>query len=166
LYIKLQHGISAQFPVIWLAGCRAAHELKQIMKCLTVASALPFCPTVAKITDGQALPVFDALLNLVCGYPADQTTAAVDICKKITNLSYAILIFILLTNVSNPTKEKMKEDGVYPSQWFANISLYLVGFLRIAGLFHGGRPQMVPALHFFFHQIARKGDGRDICNVE
>jgi hypothetical protein len=63
-------------------------------------------------------------------------------------------------------EREMKEDGVYPSQWFANISLYLVGFLRIAGLFHGGRPQMVPALHFFFHQIARKGDGRDICNVE
>jgi Transcription- and export-related complex subunit len=130
------------------------------MKRLTVANANSFCPTVAKIAHGQALPGFDALLNLVWGYPADQTTIcpAVDICKKNTHLSHDILIFILLTKVSDPTKEKMKEDGVYPSQWFANISLYLAVFLRKVRLFHGGRPQMVPALHFFFHQIACKGD--------
>jgi THO complex subunit 2 len=160
LYIKLQRDIPAQFPVVWLAGCRASHELKQIMKRLTVANANLFCPTVAKITHGQALPVFDALLNLVCGYPADQTTIspAVDICKKNTHLSHDILMFILLTKVCDPTKEKMKEDGVYPSQWFANLSLYLAVFLRKVRLFHGGRPQMVPVLHFFFNQIACKGD--------
>jgi hypothetical protein len=49
----------------------------------------------------------------------------------------------------------MKKDGVYPSQWFANISLYLAVFLCKVRLFHGGQPQTGAS---FFHQIPRKED--------
>lgn len=160
LYDTVRTDVPKLYPVTRFAAARASHEVKQIMKRLTVDNASQYCTTIAKITHGQALPVFDALLGIVCGYPADQSSIApsVDLCSKISALAHDMLIFTLMDKLANDSRSKLKEDGVNSSQWYSNLSLYLSVLLRKTRLSDGKRPSMDPVVHFMFRQVVQRRD--------
>lgn len=160
LYSKVREDVPLMYPVARLSANRASHEVKQVMKRLTVDNAMQFCSTVAKITHGQALSVFDSLLGIVCGYPADQSSIvpSVDVCSTVSSLAHDMLVFTLIDKLSNDLRSKLKEDGVNSSQWFANLSLYFATFLRKSRAADQVRPCLEPVMHFLFRQIVQKRD--------
>ena len=50
------------------------------------------------------------------------TGVVIQVLKYSTNMSFDILVFVILDALANPDKERVKDDGVNTSDWLQSLS--------------------------------------------
>lgn len=131
-YGHVQNEVFGSCSIYQLYAKRASYEMRYILKRLTSETRARHAATVAKITHGQALPAFSAALDRIQGYPADLITITpiVEACKKCTDLSLDILVFLAIDRMADSRRSRLKKDGINVAQWYATLSLFLGVSLR------------------------------------
>lgn len=131
-YGHVQNEVFGSCSIYQLYAKRASYEMRYILKRLTSETRARHMTTVAKLTHGQALPAFSAALDRIQGYPADLVTITpiVEACKKCTDLSLDILMFLATDRMADSRRSRLKKDGINVAQWYATLSLFLGISLR------------------------------------
>lgn len=132
LYGNLHNNVSATSAVYQLVASQASYEMRYVLKRLTKETQKQHVTTVGKITRGQAVPAFSAVIDRVQGYPPDAVTIGpvIEACQDCSNLAVDMLLFLIIDRMADSRRSRLKDDGINIAQWYATLSLFLGLCLR------------------------------------
>ena len=151
-------------------------EAKGILRRLSSQTVDSLSGTVAKMAHSNPCIFFTNAVSQIQAYE-NLADVVIQALRHSTNMGFDILVFITLDAMANPNKERVKEDGVYTSDWLqsnsASPSWYDIvtdAWLRLGDLCWltvqtlQFRPHATPQIHR--SSTLQQTDDRDYCPRE
>lgn len=115
-------------PELRVREVKVDRESKAILRRLSLQTVDSLAGPVAKLAHSNPCIFFHNAVNQIMSYD-NLANVVIQVLRYVTNMGFDVLIFILLSALANPDKERVKDDGVNTPDWlqsaFFFLSLYL-----------------------------------------
>ena len=98
-------------------------ETKRVLRRIAKDNVKPCGRMLGKLTLLNPLVVFDNLMGQIQAYE-NIIPPLVDCLKYSSPLAFDCLVFVILENLSNPTRGRLKSDGTNISGWLQGLALF------------------------------------------
>lgn len=105
------------------ARCKTADETKRMMRRLSKENTKQYGRHLGKITHSNPGVVFETILAQIQSYES-LIVPVVEMMKYLTPMSFDVLSYVMLANLSDPEKTRLKEDGLNVSLWMQSLSSF------------------------------------------
>jgi THO complex subunit 2 len=150
-------------PELRVRQVQADRESKGILRRLSHETIDTLSGTVAKLAHSNPCIFFTNAVNQIMAYD-NLADVVIQALRFVTNMGFDVLVFIVLDALSNPHRERVKEDGVNTSDWLQSMSkggthtcLFLChssGLASFTGmLFRRYSADLTPVLKYIVHQL-------------
>lgn len=116
IYGTWQHREYDNVPELLVARATAAKETKKIMRRVSKDNVKQFGRALAKISHKNPVVCFATILDQLQVYE-NMIVPVVDCFRYLSDLSFDVLSFVMLEDLSNPLRSRLKEDGANLSMW-------------------------------------------------
>ena len=108
-------------PELRVRQVQADRESKGILRRLSHETVDTLSGTVAKLAHSNPCIFFTNAVNQIMAYD-NLADVVIQALRFVTNMGFDVLVFIVLDALSNPHRERVKEDGVNTSDWLQSMS--------------------------------------------
>lgn len=91
-------------------------EVKGVLRRLSSQTIESLAGTVAKLAHSNPCIFFTNAVNQIQAYD-NLADVVIQALRYATNMGFDILVFIILDALANTQKDRVKDDGVYASDW-------------------------------------------------
>jgi THO complex subunit 2 len=88
---------------------------------------------VAKLAHSNPCVFFGNAVNQIMAY-VNLAGVVIQVLKYSTNMSFNVLVFVILDALANPDKDRVKDDGVNTSDWLQSLSSTISAFTLLSYL--------------------------------
>ena len=149
-------------PELRFRQVQADRESKGILRRLSHNTIDTLSGTVAKLAHSNPCIFFTNAVNQIMAYD-NLASVVIQALRYVTNMGFDVLVFVILDALSNPHKNRVKDDGVNISDWlqskspsasFCNPYLIVKGLASFTGmLFRRYSADLSPMLKYVVHQL-------------
>ncbi|KAL0949134.1 hypothetical protein HGRIS_009218 [Hohenbuehelia grisea] len=133
-------------PELRVRAVQADRESKGILRRLSHQTIDTLSGSVAKLAHSNPCIFFSNAVNQVMAY--DNLAGVVILALRyVTNMGFDVLVYIVLDALSNPNKERVKDDGVNTSDWLQSLASFT------GMLFRRYSADLTPMLRYIVHQL-------------
>ncbi|KAJ3129193.1 THO complex subunit 2 [Nowakowskiella sp. JEL0407] len=132
LYGEWKHD-TYKIPEVALAGAACRADTRFIMRRLSKDNVKQYGRRIGKVVHSNPTIAFSIILDQLQSYD-NQITYVVDASRYLTDLEFDVLSFCLIEALSNPRKERMKEDGMSVAKWIIALSSFTGTLCRKHGI--------------------------------
>lgn len=115
-------------PELRIRSVQAERESKGILRRLAHDTIDSLAGSVAKLTHGNPCIFFRTAVNQVMVYD-NMAEVVILSLKYVTSMGFDVLVYVILEALSNPDKQRVKDDGVNTSAWLQSASSIRSPFL-------------------------------------
>jgi len=146
-YAVLKHELPNQYPVIHFTNAVAASKLRKVMRRISKDSGRTMYRAVGKRLLVNPLACFDAMMDQVKSYE-NIIEPLVESLRYCSEMGLDMLIYVLLEQMSNTERDKLKKDGTNVADWFTGLSMFAALLLR-----NYSNVDMKGILNFIFNRL-------------
>jgi THO complex subunit 2 len=125
LYGEWRAGYSSH-PELRIRQVQAERESKGILRRLSHQTIETLSGTVAKLAHSNPCIFFTNAVNQIMAYD-NLANVVIQALRYVTNMGFDVLVYVILDALSNPHKNRVKEDDVNISDWLQSL-FYSVPF--------------------------------------
>jgi len=107
----------------------AERESKGILRRLSHQTIETLSGTVAKLAHSNPCIFFTNAVNQIMAYD-NLANVVIQALRYVTNMGFDVLVYVILDALSNPHKNRVKEDDVNISDWLQSLC-YSVPFSTV-----------------------------------
>lgn len=122
LYGEWRSGYSSH-PELRIRQVQADRESKGILRRLSHHTIETLSGTVAKLAHSNPCIFFTNAVNQIMAYD-NLANVVIQALRYVTNMGFDVLVYVILDALSNPHKNRVKDDAVNISDWLQS-SFYL-----------------------------------------
>lgn len=130
LYGEWKTSIYQSHPELRIRQVQADRESKGILRRLSHNTIDALAGPVAKLAHSNPCIFFTNAVNQIMAYD-NLANVVIQALRYVTNMGFDVLAFIILGALSNPDKERVKDDGVNTSDWLQSMSSILLSSISI-----------------------------------
>jgi len=108
-------------PELRVRAVQVDREAKGILRRLSHNTIDSLAGPVAKLAHSSPCIFFGNAVNQIMAYD-NLAGVVIQVLKYSTNMSFDVLVFVILDALANPNKERVKDDGVNTSDWLQSLS--------------------------------------------
>ena len=116
LYGEWKMNIYNSHPELRIRQVQADRESKGILRRLSHQTIDTLSGTVAKLAHSNPCIFFTNAVNQIMAYD-NLAGVVIQALRYVTNMGFDVLVYIILDALSNPYKNRVKDDGVNISDW-------------------------------------------------
>jgi THO complex subunit 2 len=116
-------------PELKLKGSETDKDTKNILRRISKQDVKRFGRALAKKSTSNPLILWAIAINQI-EYYDNFVEVVVDAARFCTNLGYDVLEFVILSSLSNPFKNRVKEDGTSIALWLTGLSAFCAKVFR------------------------------------
>jgi THO complex subunit 2 len=142
---------------------QADRESKGILRRLSHNTIETLSGTVAKLAHSNPCIFFMNAVNQIMAYD-NLANVVIQALRYVTNMGFDVLVYVILEALSNPNKNRVKDDGVNTSDWLQSLfyliplfslpSSLILGLASFTGmLFRRYSADLSPLLKYVVHQL-------------
>ncbi|KAL0580932.1 THO2 plays a role in transcriptional elongation [Marasmius crinis-equi] len=146
LYGEWRSAMYKSHPELRIRQVQADRESKGILRRLSLNTIDSLAGPVAKLCHSNPCIFFTNCVNQVMAYD-NLAQVIVMALRFVTVFGFDILVFIILDALSNPNKERVKDDGVNTSDWLLSLASFAGMVFRRFGT------DLSPYLKYIIHQL-------------
>jgi len=90
--------------------------IRQVLRRLSHNTFDTLAGTVAKLAHSNPCIFFSVAVGQIMAYD-NLASVVIQALRYVTNMGFDVLVYIILDALSNPNKERVKDDGVNTSDW-------------------------------------------------
>ena len=121
LYGEWKTGTYGSHPELRIRQVQADRESKGILRRLSHQTIDTLSGTVAKLAHSNPCIFFTNAVNQIMAYD-NLAGVVIQALRYVTNMGFDVLVYIILDALSNPYKNRVKDDGVNISDWLQSRS--------------------------------------------
>ena len=121
LYGEWKSSVYNSHPEPRVREVQADRESKGILRRLSHNTIDALSGPVAKLAHSNPCIFFANAVNQIMAYD-NLASVVIQALRYVTNMGFDVLVFIILDALSNPRKERVKDDGVNTSDWWQSKS--------------------------------------------
>ncbi|KAI6047038.1 transcription factor/nuclear export subunit protein 2-domain-containing protein [Pisolithus marmoratus] len=110
-------------PELRIRQVQADRESKGILRRLSHNTIDTLSGTVAKLVHSNPAIFFTNVVNQIMAYD-NLASVVIQALRYVTNMGFDVLVFIILDALSNPHKNRVKDDGVNISDWLQSLASF------------------------------------------
>uniref|UniRef100_A0A0W0FKZ3 THO complex subunit 2 n=1 Tax=Moniliophthora roreri TaxID=221103 RepID=A0A0W0FKZ3_MONRR len=146
LYGEWRSSTYKSHPELRIREVQADRESKGILRRLSLNTIDSLSGPVAKLVHSNPCIFFTNCVNQVMAYD-NLANVVIQALKYVTNFGFDTLVFIVLDALSNPNKERVKDDGVNTSDWLQSLASFAGMVFRRFGT------NLTPYITYIVHQL-------------
>jgi len=108
-------------PELRVRAVQVDREAKGILRRLSHNTIDSLAGPVAKLAHSSPCIFFGNAVNQIMAYD-NLAGVVIQVLKYSTNMSFDVLVFVILDALANPDKERVKDDGVNTTDWLQSLS--------------------------------------------
>ena len=108
-------------PELRVRAVQVDREAKGILRRLSHNTIDSLAGPVAKLAHSNPCIFFGNAVNQIMAYD-NLAGVVIQVLKYSTNMSFDVLVFVILDALANPDKERVKDDGVNTTDWLQSSS--------------------------------------------
>ena len=116
LYGEWKTSTYQSHPELRIRQVQADRESKGILRRLSHNTIDSLSGPVAKLAHSNPCILFSNAVNQIMAYD-NLANVVIQALRYVTNMGFDVLVFIILSALANPDKERVKDDGVNTSDW-------------------------------------------------
>ena len=116
-------------PELKLKGSETDKDTKNILRRISKQDVKRFGRALAKKSTSNPLILWAIAVNQI-EYYDNFVEVVVDAARFCTNLGYDVLEFVILSSLSTPSKNRVKEDGTSIASWLTGLSSFCAKLFR------------------------------------
>lgn len=121
LYGEWKTKMYKSHPELRVRAVQVDREAKGILRRLSHNTIDSLAGPVAKLTHSNPCIFFANAVNQIMSYD-NLAGVVIQVLRYSTNMGFDVLVYIILDALSNPHKQRVKEDGVNTSDWLQSES--------------------------------------------
>ncbi|KAI6105439.1 transcription factor/nuclear export subunit protein 2-domain-containing protein [Pisolithus sp. B1] len=133
-------------PELRIRQVQADRESKGILRRLSHNTIDTLSGTVAKLVHSNPVIFFTNVVNQIMAYD-NLASVVIQALRYVTNMGFDVLVFVILDALSNPHKNRVKDDGVNISDWLQSLASFT------GMLFRRYSADLSPLLKYVVHQL-------------
>ncbi|KAG2755797.1 hypothetical protein P692DRAFT_20853707 [Suillus brevipes Sb2] len=133
-------------PELRIRQVQADRESKGILRRLSHNTIETLSGTVAKLAHSNPCIFFMNAVNQIMAYD-NLANVVIQALRYVTNMGFDVLVYIILEALSNPHKNRVKDDGVNTSDWLQSLASFT------GVLFRRYSADLSPLLKYVVHQL-------------
>lgn len=133
-------------PELRIRQVQADRESKGILRRLSHNTIDTLSGTVAKLVHSNPAIFFTNVVNQIMAYD-NLASVVIQALRYVTNMGFDVLVFVILDALSNPHKNRVKDDGVNISDWLQSLASFT------GMLFRRYSADLSPLLKYVVHQL-------------
>ncbi|KAF9224309.1 hypothetical protein BS17DRAFT_779623 [Gyrodon lividus] len=133
-------------PELYIRQVQADRESKGILRRLSHHTIDTLSGTVAKLAHSNPCIFFTNAVNQIMAYD-NLANVVIQALRYVTNMGFDVLVYIILDALSNPHKNRVKDDGVNISDWLQSLASFT------GMLFRRYSADLSPLLKYVVHQL-------------
>ncbi|KAK7060210.1 THO2 plays a role in transcriptional elongation [Paramarasmius palmivorus] len=146
LYGEWRSSTYKSHPELRIREVQADRESKGILRRLSHNTIDSLSGPVAKLVHSNPCIFFTNCVNQIMAYD-NLANVVIQALRYVTNFGFDTLVFIVLDALSNPNKERVKDDGVNTSDWLQSLASFAgMVFRRFA-------TNIAPYITYIVHQL-------------
>ncbi|KAH9943361.1 transcription factor/nuclear export subunit protein 2-domain-containing protein [Epithele typhae] len=146
LYGEWKSSVYKSHPELRIRQVQADREAKGIMRRLSHNTVGTLAGAVAKLANSNPCIFFTNAVNQVMAY--DNLAGVVLLSLNfVTIMGFDVLVYVILDALSNPHKERVKDDGVNTSDWLLSLASFT------GMLYRRYSADLTPILSYIVHQL-------------
>ncbi|EGO01596.1 hypothetical protein SERLA73DRAFT_49063 [Serpula lacrymans var. lacrymans S7.3] len=154
LYGEWKSSTYKSHPELRIRQVQADRESKGILRRLSHNTIDTLSGTVAKLAHSNPCIFFTNAVNQIMAYD-NLANVVIQALRYVTNMGFDVLVYIILDALSNPNKDRVKDDGVNTSDWLQSLASFT------GMLFRRYSADLTPVLKYIVHQLYN-GQATDI----
>jgi len=108
-------------PELRVRAVQVDREAKGILRRLSHNTIDSLAGPVAKLAHSNPCIFFGNAVNQIMAYD-NLAGVVIQVLKYSTNMSFDVLVFVILDALANPDKDRVKDDGVNTTDWLQSSS--------------------------------------------
>ncbi|KAG0699864.1 transcription factor/nuclear export subunit protein 2-domain-containing protein [Suillus ampliporus] len=133
-------------PELRIRHVQADRESKGILRRLSHNTIETLSGTVAKLAHSNPCIFFTNAVNQIMAYD-NLANVVIQALRYVTNMGFDVLVYVILDALSNPRKNRVKDDGVNTSDWLQSLASFT------GMLFRRYSADLSPLLKYVVHQL-------------
>ncbi|KAG1874783.1 transcription factor/nuclear export subunit protein 2-domain-containing protein [Suillus subalutaceus] len=133
-------------PELRIRQVQADRESKGILRRLSHNTIETLSGTVAKLAHSNPCIFFMNAVNQIMAYD-NLANVVIQALRYVTNMGFDVLVYVILEALSNPNKNRVKDDGVNTSDWLQSLASFT------GMLFRRYSADLSPLLKYVVHQL-------------
>ncbi|KAG6378421.1 transcription factor/nuclear export subunit protein 2-domain-containing protein [Boletus reticuloceps] len=133
-------------PELRIRQVQADRESKGILRRLSHQTIDTLSGTVAKLAHSNPCIFFANAVNQIMAYD-NLAGVVIQALRYVTNMGFDVLVYVILDALSNPYKNRVKDDGVNISDWLQSLASFT------GMLFRRYSADLSPLLKYVVHQL-------------
>ncbi|KAG2148090.1 transcription factor/nuclear export subunit protein 2-domain-containing protein [Suillus clintonianus] len=133
-------------PELRIRQVQADRESKGILRRLSHNTIETLSGTVAKLAHSNPCIFFTNAVNQIMAYD-NLANVVIQALRYVTNMGFDVLVYVILEALSNPNKNRVKDDGVNTSDWLQSLASFT------GMLFRRYSADLSPLLKYVVHQL-------------
>jgi THO complex subunit 2 len=121
LYGEWKSTMYKSHPELRVRQAHVEKESKGILRRLSHNTFDSLSGTVAKLAHSNPCIFFTNAVNQIMAYD-NLANVVIQALRYVTNMGFDVLVFVILDALSNPKKDRVKDDGVNTSDWLQSES--------------------------------------------
>ncbi|KAL4082005.1 transcription factor/nuclear export subunit protein 2-domain-containing protein [Scleroderma yunnanense] len=154
LYGEWRSRTYASNPELRFRQVQADRESKGILRRLSHNTIDTLSGSVAKLAHSNPCIFFTNAVTQIMAYD-NLASVVIQALRYVTNMGFDVLVFVILDALSNPHKNRVKDDGVNISDWLQSLASFT------GMLFRRYSADLSPMLKYVVHQLYN-GQATDI----
>ncbi|KAH7888047.1 transcription factor/nuclear export subunit protein 2-domain-containing protein [Phlebopus sp. FC_14] len=146
LYGEWKTRTYASHPELRIRHVQADRESKGILRRLSHNTIDTLSGTVAKLAHSNPCIFFTNAVNQIMAYD-NLASVVIQALRYVTTMGFDVLVYIILDALSNPHKNRVKDDGVNTSDWLQSLASFT------GMLFRRYSADLSPLLKYIVHQL-------------
>jgi THO complex subunit 2 len=146
LYAEWKTKTMQSHPELRLRFIQVDRESKGVMRRLSKQTVHTLDSAVLKLAIHNPCIFFPNAINQIMAY--DNLAAVVlEVFSRLTNFAFDVLQYLIFDALSNPHKERVKDDGVNTSDWLQSLATFIGILYERYGM------DLAPLLNYIAHQL-------------
>ncbi|KAM6495643.1 Transcription factor/nuclear export subunit protein 2 domain containing protein [Amanita muscaria] len=146
LYGEWKSNAYKSHPELRVREVQADRESKGILRRLSHNTIDSLSGPVAKLAHSNPCIFFANAVNQIMAYD-NLASVVIQALRYVTNMGFDVLVYIILDALTNPRKERVKDDGVNTSDWLQSLASFT------GMLFRRYSADLTPFLKYIVHQL-------------
>ncbi|KAF5387899.1 hypothetical protein D9615_000104 [Tricholomella constricta] len=146
LYGEWKSNVYKSHPELEVRFVQADRESKGILRRLSHNTIDSLSGTVAKLAHSNPCIFFSNAVHQIMAYD-NLANVVIQALRYVTNMGFDVLVYIILDALSNPNKQRLKDDGVNTGDWLQSLASFT------GMLFRRYSADLTPVLTYVMHQL-------------
>ncbi|GLB33487.1 putative THO complex subunit 2 N-terminus [Lyophyllum shimeji] len=146
LYGEWKTNVYKSHPELEVRFVQIDRESKGILRRLSHHTIDSLSGTVAKMAHSNPCIFFANAVHQIMAYD-NLANVVIQALRYVTNMGFDVLVYVILDALSNPHKQRLKDDGVNTADWLQSLASFT------GMLFRRYSADLTPVLTYVMHQL-------------